>query len=108
MSSILDTNPPTVGIPPAVRIANELRRDAKVNFDRLVASHEAGLRKFWANPAATPGQIAEALGADAAEVFALHGTLAAVIRQVKPDQALSHVDDFGKYELRADGTLEIL
>lgn len=108
MSSILDTNPPAVGLPPAVRIANELRRDAKVNFDRMVATHEAGLRKFWANPAATPAQIAEALGTDAAEVFALHGTLAAVIRQVKPNQALSRVDDFGEYELQPDGTLEIL
>lgn len=105
--SILN-RPPVTPVPPAVRIANELRRDAKLNFDRLVATHEAGLQKFWNNPAATPAQIAEALGADAAEVFTLHGTLAAVIRQVKPDQPLSRAADFGEYELQPDGTLEIL
>lgn len=105
--SILNDTPPA-SLPAAVRIANELRRDARLNYQRLVAEHETGLRKFWANPAATPAEIAAALGTDAVEIFTLHGTLGAVIRQVKPDQQLCRAADFGEYDLKPDGSIEIL
>jgi len=104
--SILD-QPTSTAVTPAQREAAKIRADAFENFSRLVAAYEYGLKQFWDNPNATPAEIAAALGTDAAEVFQLHGTLATVIRQVKPNADISSASDYGTYTVNADGTVTV-
>lgn len=105
--NILNT-PPTLPVSEAQKIATKLKQDAYSNFQRLVSSYENGLYMFWRHPRATPQEIAEALGTSAVEVFTLHAITRQIILTAKPDQVLSSVDDFGTYQVNADGSLTIL
>ena len=104
--SILD-KPTTSAVTPAQLEAAKIRADAFENFQRLVAAYEYGLKQFWANDNATPQEIAAALGTDAGEVFQLHGTLADVIRTVKPDANISSASDYGTFTANADGSITV-
>ena len=59
-------------IPPAIRIAEEIKHHTKQTFNNVVNSYVQGTKMFWQNSSASPSEIAEALGTDAKEIFELH------------------------------------
>lgn len=103
---ILD-NQNTPEIDPAVRIANQIKQQARMTFQQLVQAFNQGAQSFWNNPRATPAQIAAALGTDAKEVFQLHGKIGALLAEVKPDSIQPGLSVVGQFSYNEDGTVTV-
>jgi len=100
-------NPSSPELSHAERAARALRSQARATFQQLASTFNATCRQFWANPNATPAEIAAALGTDAAEVFALHGRLGAMLTAVRPEAIAEGVALVGQFSVNADGTVTI-
>jgi hypothetical protein len=96
--------------PPADKMAAErLLRMTKNTFEQMVMSFNEGSQLFWGNRmGATPEEIAEELGTDAAEVFALHGKLGALIAEVKPEAIAEGLSVVGDFTMNEDGTVTVI
>lgn len=105
--SILN-QPATPEAPPADRIAAQLKQKARMTFQQLASAFNQTAKNFWANPQAAPAEIAASLGTDAAEVFALHGKLGAMLVTVKPEAIAEGVAVVGQFTVNADGTVTII
>jgi len=106
--SILDGNAETR--PPAEEMAAErLIRMTKNTFDQMVMAFNEGSMLFWNNRmGAAPEMIAEKLGSNAVEVFALHGKLGALIAEVKPEAISEGLSVVGDFNMNEDGTVTII
>lgn len=100
---------PTPGAPtPAPeQLANQLRQNCRATFAHLVSSFNENARLFWQSPAATPSQIADALGADAAEMFALHAAVGRLLAEVSPSSIAAGAAAVGQFEVNSDGTVTV-
>lgn len=105
MSILNDRKVPEVD--PAVLVSKQLVNQAKNTFDNLVSVFNSGSRQFWKNPRATPQQISAALGKDAAEVFALHAKIGALLEQVKPEAIAEGKSVVGEFTVNSDGTVTV-
>lgn len=107
--SILDRND-FDNRPPAEKMAAErLLRMTKNTFEQMVMAFNEGSMLFWGNRmGATPEAIALELGTDAAEVFALHGKLGALISEVKPEAIAGGLSVVGNFTMNEDGTVSIV
>jgi hypothetical protein len=76
-------------------------------FQQLTSVYNDGARNFWANPRATPQEIAEALGDRAAEVFQLHGKIGALLASVKPESIEPGMSVVGQFTVNQDGTVTV-
>jgi hypothetical protein len=96
--------------PPADKMAAErLIRMTKNTFEQMVMSFNEGSMLFWNNRmGATPEDIAEELGANAAEVFALHGKLGTLIAEVKPEKITEGLSVVGNFTMNEDGTVTVI
>jgi hypothetical protein len=96
--------------PPADKMAAErLIRMTKNTFEQMVMSFNEGSMLFWNNRmGASPEDIAEELGVNAAEVFALHGKLGVLIGEVKPEKIREGLSVVGNFTMNEDGTVTIL
>lgn len=94
--------------PSPEEIAQQLKRQAVMQFNQLVGAYESGLRQFWKHPFATPYELAVALGPEGAELFQLHGIIRYIVLSVKPDQILTSPDDYGTFTFNPDGSIKIL
>lgn len=103
--SILDQ--PLRSGPSAEMVVNRLKTQAYRQFQSLIENYETGLRNFWKNPNFTPQELSDALGPQAYELFALHGTIRHIIESVKPDQHLTPVSNYGAFTVNPDGTITI-
>lgn len=90
---------------PAKRIANQLKRQASTTFSQLIQTYETGLSQFWQSPRATPQEISDELGNQAAEFFRVHGALATFIMTLDPDATLTDVATLGTFTMNQDGTV---
>lgn len=104
MSFLLSSNQPV----PAVKVASQLKSDAKFLYSHMVNAFNKGSKLFWQNSQATPAEIAAALGADAVEVFSLHAKLGALIAQVNPTAIAAGAAVVGQFEYNEDGTVTII
>lgn len=102
--SFLLTNNQT---PPAQQVARRLKDNARSLYAQMVRAFNDGAKNFWANSTATPTEIAEALGADAVDVFSLHAKLGALIAQVDPAAVAPGAALVGQFEYNADGSVTI-
>lgn len=93
---------------PAQAAASELKQDALATFNALVSAYTIGAMKFWSNPDATPAEIAEALGTQAGELFALHAKIGRLIAEVRPSSVEAGTSLVGQFEMNADGSVTIL
>jgi hypothetical protein len=100
-------NPEVPEVAPADRAARQIRQQARATFQQLASTFNQTSRQFWSNPQATPAEIAAALGTDAAEVFALHGRLGAMLTAVRPEAIAEGVALVGQFSINADGTVTI-
>lgn len=58
------------------RVAQRIRQVASQNYAQLVRMQKEGIQIVWHNPQGlTPQQVCDAIGADAAKSFELHGKL---------------------------------
>ena len=104
--SILN-NPQVPEVDPAVRVANQIKQQARSTFQNLVQVFNQGAQSFWSNPRATPAQIAAALGTDATEVFQLHGKIGALLAEIKPEAIQPGLSLVGQYSYNQDGSVTI-
>ena len=107
--SILDNNPNVDIIPPVARVANQLINMTIRSYQQMVDSFNRGAIMFWKNPQGlTPDEIAEALGTNAQEVFALHYKLGQLIGSVKPEAIAEGVSLIGEFTYNEDGSVTIV
>jgi hypothetical protein len=104
--SVLDT-PVVNELTPAQRQANQIKQNTRTVFQSMVTAFNQGAKQFWANPQATPSQIAAALGTDAKEVFELHGKLGALLAEVRPAAIQEGAAVVGQFTYNEDGTVTI-
>lgn len=103
---ILDNqNAPEVD--PAVRVANQIKQQARMTFQQLVQAFNQGAQSFWNNPRVQPADIAAALGTDAKEVFELHGKIGALLATIKPEAIQPGLSVVGQFTYNQDGTVTI-
>lgn len=105
--SILDRQEQREEPTPAVRTARQMVRNAKATYDGLVATFNQGAASFWANPRATPQEIAAALGTDAKEVFELHAKVGAFIASINPEAIAPGTAVVGQFSYNADGSVTV-
>jgi hypothetical protein len=103
MSFLLNNQQPD----PAVKIAVQLKAEAKFLYGHMVNAFNKGAKTFWANAQATPEDIAAALGTDAVEVFSLHAKLGALLATVDPAAIAAGAAVVGQFEYNEDGTVTI-
>lgn len=102
--SVLDS-PPVTDLSAAERAAQQLKQQCRTTFQQLVLTFNQGAQAFWRNPRAKPSEIAAALGADAKEVFELHGKIGALLSGVKPEAIAAGSSVVGEFTVNADGTV---
>jgi len=94
-------------IPPAIRIAEEIKHHTKQTFNNVVNSYVQGTKMFWQNSSASPSEIAEALGTDAKEIFELHYKLNEFINTIKSETTTSANSIIGNFTMNEDGTVTV-
>lgn len=105
--SILDNNVSNP-VPPANIAADRLKGITVSTFQQMVMAFNMGSQLFWRNNEASPQQIADALGNNAAEVFELHYKLGQLISSVKPEAIAEGAGLVGNFTMNEDGTVTIL
>jgi hypothetical protein len=92
----------------AALAADKIREHAQQTFQTITHAFNNGAKLFWQHPRVTPLEIAAALGADAKEVFELHGKLGALIASVKPEAIAPGMAVIGGFTYNADGTVTVV
>ena len=59
------------------------------SFRQSVEIQRAGIRRFWEDPNATPQEIANEYGANAAALFRDHGTWTALVVKIATDNGIN-------------------
>src|SRR4051812_45422786 len=59
------------------KIANEIRDSVRCTLAIMLTAYQQNMKRIWRNPSATPQQVLDALGTDAAELFRLGALLKA-------------------------------
>jgi hypothetical protein len=94
---------------PAKIASRRLIMMTKNSFNQMANSFNEGARVFWQNPrGASPQDIADELGTDAAEVFMLHYKLGQLIAEVKPEAIAEGVALVGNFTMNEDGTVTVI
>lgn len=105
--SILDRTNPAPQIPIADRVAKQIVDQARMMFQQLVFTYNEGAKSFWDNPIVAPQDIADALGTDAAEVFALHAKIGVMLESVRPDAIAPGKAVVGRFTINGDGSVTV-
>lgn len=92
---------------PEVQASRRIIADTQRLFLMMVRNFNEGAKNFWQNSEATPEQIADALGANAAEVFYLHARLGELIALVKPEAIAEGLSVVGEFIMNEDGTVTV-
>lgn len=101
---VLD-NPVVPQLSAAEHAAQQLKQQTRMTYQQLVTAFNTGAYAFWKNPRAKPSEVAAALGADAKEVFELHGKLGALLAEVNPAAIQPGASVVGAFTVNADGTV---
>jgi hypothetical protein len=107
MSNVLDDNFEFNS--PAQIAARRLIRMTRRTYKEMVASFNRGSLLFWQNSGgASPADIAEELGPNAAEVFALHARLGVLLAEVDPNAIAEGASVVGEFTMNQDGTVTVV
>lgn len=104
---VLD-NPNVPDVPASVRVANQLKQQARMAYNQLVQVFNSGSQMFWQNGRATPVEIAEALGTDGKEVFQLHGKIGALLAEISPAAIQPGLSVVGEFSYNNDGSVTVV
>lgn len=106
--SVLDKDLSDNRPPAAERTAMDLLRTTKQTFEFMTMAFNRGAQQFWNNnDGASPQEIADALGTDAAEMFQLHAKLGQLLGEVKPDSIVEGLSYVGTIVYNEDGTVQV-
>lgn len=106
--SVLDRNLDDNRPPAAERAAHELLQTTKQTFQFMSMAFNRGAEQFWNNgDGAAPQEIADALGADATEIFQLHAKLGQLLAEVKPESITQGLSYVGTIVYNEDGTVQV-
>lgn len=109
MSILNNNNNNNQPVPPAKTAANILLDITKETFNQMADSFNTGSKLFWSNKmGASPQDIANELGSNAAEIFMLHGKLGQLLAEVKPDRVAEGLAVVGNFTINEDGTVTII
>lgn len=101
---VLD-NPQVPQVSQPVRVANQMKQQARMTYQQLVQVFNQSAQTFWKNPTAKPSEIAAALGTDGKEVFELHGKIGALLASVNPSSVAAGSAVVGEFSYNADGSV---
>lgn len=108
--SILDREDNNIPIDVSLQVSRRIINSAKMTFNNLLNNYIEGTNIFWNNPrGASPKDIAEKLGTDAAEVFQLHYAVGQFLESIKPGctaEVNSNIP-WNTFVLNEDGTVTI-
>lgn len=94
---------------PAKEAAIDLIRTTQHTFMMMTHAFNEGSKRFWSNSnGATPQQIADELGTDAAEVFQLHSKLGALLGEVDPTSVTDGLSVVGNFTMNEDGSVTVI
>lgn len=93
---------------PAAVVAAEIKSRAVATYQHLLAVFQTGAQMFWANPSATPAEIAAALGTNGAEVFRLHGQIGQLLAAIDPAAVAEATSVVGQFSYGEDGTVSVI
>lgn len=91
----------------ADQVAARLRQQTVLMHESMVRAFNDSSRSFWANSAAPPADIAASLGTDAAEMFALHAKLGALLAEISPGAIAEGAAMVGAFTVNGDGTVTV-
>lgn len=104
---VLD-NPQVPQVPQPVRVANQMKQQARMTYQQLLQVFNQGAQSFWRNPTAKPSEIAAALGTDAKEVFELHGKIGTLLASINPESIAPGSSVVGEFSYKADGSVTVV
>lgn len=104
--SVLET-PVVDTVPEAVKIANNLKREAQMAYQTLISVFNGGAYQFWQSTTATPTEIAAALGADGKELFQLHAKIGALLAEVNPAVIADGLAVVGQFTYNEDNSINV-
>lgn len=104
---VLD-NPVIQEVPPAERVAQQLKQQARMTYQQLVQAFNHGAHSFWQNPRVKPSEIAAALGTDAKEVFELHGKIGALLAGINAEAIAAGAAVVGEFSYNANGSVTVV
>jgi phosphoglycolate phosphatase-like HAD superfamily hydrolase len=100
--------------PAKTRQALQIKRGVAQLAEHLIISWNQSFDKLWNNPRATPAELLEELGTDAAEVFQLSAAtvqfLATILtgrRQAELDLILAKVQSIPPFTVHQDGSITL-
>lgn len=93
---------------PASIAAVQIKAAAVAAYTHLANVFATEARRFWRNPAATPAEIAAALGTDGVEVFRLHGAIGQLLASIDPAAIADAAAIVGQFQYGEDGTVAIV
>lgn len=93
---------------PAAVVASEIKSRAVATYNHLLAVFSTGATMFWRNPAATPAEIAAALGPQGVEVFKLHGEIGRLLAAIDPTAVAEAASVVGEFAYNGDGTVTVM
>jgi hypothetical protein len=94
-------NPPSA----ADSVAQQLIFETKQTFARMARAFNNGTQAFWANPSATPAEIAASLGTNAVEMFTLHYQLSTLLNAIDPTSIAESLALIGTFTMNQDGSV---
>lgn len=89
------------------KIADAVKNHNDRTLKVLADSFNHSVNLFWKNPAASPSDIAAALGTDAKRILEDQATLGQFLNGLVPDQVKNSLDSIGQYVSNEDGSVTI-
>lgn len=91
----------------AVAVAADILRVFKELYNNMMNQYRHGTNLYWRNSKATPQEIADVFGTDAAEVFQNHYALGQLLASLNPEEVAEINQAVGNFTMNEDGTVTI-
>lgn len=91
----------------AQNVCKNLLHSTKSTYSQMVVAFNRGSELFWNSSPEVQQQVLDLLGADAKEVFELHGKLGALLLEISPDDVEKGVSVVGSFTYNEDGTISL-
>lgn len=93
--------------PEGERIGKELLFTTKRTYDGMVHAFNRGSQGFWGASPEDQQAALDFMGANASEVFQLHGKLGALLAEIDPEKIQDGLSVVGAFTYNEDGTVTL-
>lgn len=91
----------------AIVVASDIIRVFKQLYNHMIEEYRHGTNLYWRNSKATPQEIADVFGTDAAEIFQNHYALGQLLASINPEEVAEINQAVGNFTINEDGTVTI-